>query len=531
MSSAVRSPQSISRCPVKRLDPLIRRLSLKLIPPSLEDNRSPEARLRAAVAQLLGEVPELPLPILQSLPLVLNRDWCPVVDCLFDGRWHVVAIHGESPPPPLGLAIDLGSTTVVFYLVDLSSGEVIHQRSALNPQVEYGEDILTRLHLASKKEGLERIHHLTIEFLNREILSLAEGVGYRPQDISILVLAGNTTMTHFFLNLDPSMIFREPYVPLANRFDFFLAKDLALELSPLAKVYVFPNAGSYFGGDLIAGILASGMHRRPGLNFLVDVGTNAEVVLGNQDFLVACAGAAGPALEGGILTCGMRARKGAIERVRIDPESLQVNYKVIGDVPPEGLCGSGIIDLLAQMFLAGLVDQRGRLMIEKDPSRMVEIDGQRAYVVAFPEETSHGQPIYITEADIKNLIRSKGAMYTILTVVCRSVGVSFEDIENFYVAGAFGNYIDPEAAVIIGMLPDIPLSRFQPLGNAAGQGAICLLLNRQALGEIDEILKKLTYLEMNVRGEFMQLLTGALFIPHTDPNLFPSVKAKLGSRG
>ncbi|WP_456431862.1 ASKHA domain-containing protein [Thermosulfuriphilus sp.] len=528
MSNTERSLQNVSSYPNKAVDPLVKRVKLRLPKPNLEDNRSAEARLRAALKEPLEAIPEIPLPVLRELPYLLRQgSYEIVVDCLFKERWQVVKVSRSPEVPPLGLAIDLGSTTIVFYLLDLAKGTVIAHRSGLNPQVDYGEDILTRLHTASRPQGLKRLQELTLSFLNRELKVLVEEKGWGPESIYVVAVAGNTTMIHFLLGLDPSQIFREPYLPAANYFDFLSPSEVGLDIYPLGGIYIFPNIGSYFGGDLIAGILASRMHRSSSISLLVDVGTNAEVVLGNKDFLVACAGAAGPALEGGILTCGLRARKGAIERVRIDPQSLHLTYEVIGNAPPEGLCGSGIIDLLAQMFIAGLVDQRGRLLQDKDPERMIQIDGEPAYLVAPPEETAHGKKIFITEADIKNLIRSKGAMYTILTVICQSVGISFEEIENFYIAGAFGNYIDPAAAVTIGMLPDIPLSRFKALGNAAGAGAVYLLLNREGLAEVKDILKKLTYLEMNVRGEFMQLLTGALFLPHTDPGLFPSVQAKL----
>lgn len=262
----------------------------------------------------------------------------------------------------------------------------------------------------------------------------------------------------------------------------------------------------------------------------VDVGTNAEVVLGNRDWLVACAGAAGPALEGGILACGTRARPGAVERVDIDPDTLELTYRTIGGGPPVGICGSGVIDLLAAMFLAGLVEPTGKLVPERDPRRMRRIGGEWAYVLADEAAGGAGTPVYISQSDVKNLIRSKGAMYTILNVVVQSVGVGFEDIRRFYVAGAFGSYIDPARAVAIGMLPDVPLDRFQGLGNAAGEGAVAALRRRSARAEVEELRERITYLEMNVRGDFMSQLTGALFLPHTDLKRFPSVAARLQGR-
>jgi uncharacterized 2Fe-2S/4Fe-4S cluster protein (DUF4445 family) len=351
---------------------------------------------------------------------------------------------------------------------------------------------------------------------------------YPEEALYYVALCGNTTMSHFFLNLETYHLYREPYIPAASWVDTLKARELGLPTHEEGLLFVFPNAGSYFGGDLLAGILASGLHRQEEISILIDVGTNAEVVLGNKDFLLACAGAAGPALEGGILSCGMQAAPGAIERVRINPETLEIRYQTIGGERPRGICGSGVIDLLAQMFLSGLIDQRGKFAPSRLPERFRTIHDEPAFILVPEEETAHGRPIYVTQGEMKSVIRSKGAMYTILTVLCGSVGLTLDGISRFYIAGSFGNYIDPEMAVTIGMLPDVPRERFVPLGNAAGKGTIALLRNREAFQELREILANLTYLEMNVRGEFMNLLTGALFLPHTDLNLFPTVKKKLG---
>lgn len=511
--------------------------TVHILEPSLSDNRSPESRLRDALRGLLGlgedGVVRLPLGPMRDLANSVfagGRD----LDCitLFDGQCHRVAGIGKagSLHSPVGLAVDLGSTTIVLYLVDLATGSELSKRSYENPQRGHGEDILSRILYASRGKGLEELREQTLSTINRGIRELVQGAGLTTGDVYFATVAGNTTMVHFFLGLDPSHICKEPYIPVANRFDILAPSDVGMEINPLGCCYVFPNVGSYFGGDLLAGILASGMHRREEISMLIDVGTNAEVVLGNSMWMVACAGAAGPALEGGILKCGMRATKGAIDRVKIDPSSLEVTYKTIGGGRPLGMCGSGIIDLLAEMFVAGIVDPTGKLQVDRVPHRIKAIGGEAAFIVAHEGESATDGPIYISQSDIKNLIRSKGAMYTILNVVIESVGISFDDIERFYVAGAFGNYIDPEKAVTIGMLPDVPLGKFVGLGNAAGLGAKALLLDRRCMAEVDDIMKKITYLEMNVRGDFMGKLTGALFLPHTDKWRFPNVMARLGGK-
>ncbi len=516
------------------MDPVVRLLRLELPRPEIGDNRAHDVRLRAEVEARLGDRPSIPLPVLQDLGRELPQ-WDYRLDAVLvygPCGWEVARVaRFGSVNKVLALGVDLGSTSVVFYLLDPLSGKVLSTVSRPNPQISHGEDILDRILFAGKNNGLQVLQQEIIGLFNEVIVELASSAGASPEDIFFLAVAGNTTMCHFFLGLDARYICKEPYIPTSNRVDFLPPSSIGLKVNPGAWLYCFPNVGSYFGGDLTAGILASRMHLRPEISMLVDVGTNAEVVLGNQDWLVACAGAAGPALEGGILSCGMRAREGAIERLRIDPSTLEVHYDTIGNSPPVGLCGSGIIDLLAAMFEAGLVDQTGKLMVHRDPKRFKEIKGEWVYVVAGEGETAHKRPVYISQSDIKNLIRSKGAMYTILNVVIQSIGIGFEDIEKFYVAGAFGSYIDPERAITIGMLPDVPLERFVGLGNAAGEGAVELLRRKGAIKEIEEICDKITYLEMNVRGEFMSQLTGALFLPHTDLSRFPSVAARLKAQG
>ncbi|MDA8161484.1 MAG: ASKHA domain-containing protein [Desulfobacteraceae bacterium] len=510
-------------------DPAARLVNLSLSTPSLSDNKSIDTRIRAAVQELLGERPVLPYRALSGLTSRIYRQTRFGV-VLVDGQCGLeVADIGPADRmrSPFGLAVDLGSTSVVFYLVEMATGNVISTTSRPNPQRVHGEDILERIVFSRGSRGLETLKGELSGLFNEVTAEITNEAGLSPEDIFFISVAGNTTMTHFFLGLDPGHICVEPYLPLANSFDLIMAKELGIRSHPGARVYCFPNVSSYFGGDLLAGILATGIHMREEISMLVDVGTNAEVVLGNRDWMVACAGAAGPALEGGILSCGMMAAPGAIERVGIDMPGLTPRYQTIGAVPPIGMCGSGIIDLIAALFKAGLVDRTGKFVLDRDAGRMRQIDGEWAYVLVKEEETGHGRPVYISQSDIKNLIRSKAAMYTILNVVIQSVGIDFDDIGSFYVAGAFGNYIDPQNAVTIGMLPDVPVERFKGVGNTAGMGAIEVLRNRRARLDVEDIRDHVTYLEMNVRADFMNQLTASLFLPHTDIARFPSVKAFL----
>ena len=330
-------------------------------------------------------------------------------------------------------------------------------------------------------------------------------------------------MTHFFLGLDPYWICREPYIPVLNRPGLIRASELGLGIHQRGVVFVFPNAGSYFGGDLIAGILASGMNQKEDVSILVDVGTNAEVVLGNREWLVACAGAAGPALEGGVASMGMMAGPGVIDKVVIDPATGEFQVRTIDDFPPVGICGSGMIDLVAQLYLAGMIDIRGKYVPEKCGERMRTIDGVQHLFVVFSKDSGTGEALTLSQAEIDALMRSKAAMHTILTTMIRMIHLDWKDFRRFYVAGTFGSYINPRSAIVLGMLPDLPLDAYEALGNTSLAGATMALLSLRKRKEVDEIRNRVTYVEMNVNQEFMNQFSAAKFIPHTDRSLFPTV--------
>ncbi|RUM47697.1 MAG: [Fe-S]-binding protein, partial [Desulfocapsa sp.] len=346
-------------------------------------------------------------------------------------------------------------------------------------------------------------------------------------------VSGNTTMAHLFLGADPFAICREPYIPLFNRASGIEAGQLGLIISSVAPLFIMPSIGSYFGGDLISGILASGMAHSEQTRMLIDVGTNAEVVLGNSEWLIACAGAAGPALEGGVARMGMRAGTGAIEYVAINPQTFGIECRTIGDAAPIGLCGSGIIDLVAALYLSRMIDIRGKFRDptkEKDSLRRKFMEKHFAikgddfcFVLIFSGENGAAEDVCLEQTDLDALIRSKAAMYAILCTLVNQVGIDFKELEEITVAGAFGRHINPECAITLGMLPDLPLSTYRPIGNSSLQGAEMVLLDAAARKECETIVSRITYLELNVNQEFMIRFSGARFIPHTDPSLFPSV--------
>jgi uncharacterized 2Fe-2S/4Fe-4S cluster protein (DUF4445 family) len=361
------------------------------------------------------------------------------------------------------------------------------------------------------------IHTLALEMTGR--------LGLKPAQIMTLCVSGNTAMTHFFLKLSPYHLCREPYIPVVNTPDPFAASDLGLDMHPAAIIWVMPSIGSYFGGDLISGILASNLDQQEETCMLIDVGTNAEVVVGNRDWLIACAGAAGPALEGGVARMGMRAEPGAIEHCTIDPDSGKVEYQTIGGAPARGICGSGVIDLVAGLYLARIIDIRGKFRPNQPQvgGRLFQQGDGLAYVVVPAEETDLGEPILLSQVDIDALMRSKAAMYSILATITNQVGVSFHDLHRIYVAGAFGRHISPRQAIVLGMLPDLPMEVYTPLGNSSLAGAELMLTDEAVRERCRKVVAKVTYVELNVNQEFMIRFSGSRIIPHTDQALFPSV--------
>lgn len=386
----------------------------------------------------------------------------------------------------------------------------------VNAQTRLGEDILTRIYYGATPQGLAELQQAAVTSINRIIDLVTKQANIEPRDIIAAVISGNTTMVHLLLGLPPTNICQSPYVPAVNAPGFFPAATIGLDLHPRALFYLLPSVGSYVGGDILAGILASGMHRQEEISLLADIGTNGEMVLGNREWLVVAAGAAGPALEGGVVACGMRAEPGAVCQVRIDADTGKVNYRTIGEVRARGICGSGIVDAIAQALLAGIVDRRGQL---REPLTSL--------VIVPPEESATGQPIEITAVDIQRLLRTKAAVNAIMATLLESVGCAFADLKYFYAAGAFGEHLDIESAITLGLYPDLPREDIIRLGNSSGTGASLVLTDINKGQELEEITRRVTYLEMNNNLQFMAHFTAGLFFPHTDLDLFPTVKARL----
>jgi uncharacterized 2Fe-2S/4Fe-4S cluster protein (DUF4445 family) len=501
-------------------------VELKLTPPSLKNNTADLERfIEALSAFAAGRPVDTDLPMMKQLSAKIREgDFhlrCVLAET--DGRLRVAGIRSAAAETPFcGLAIDLGTSRIVCRLIQMASGEILAESAITNPQTRVGPDVLTRIHHAADPAGLATLQSLVIHAVNEEIERITESCGLATTDVCAMALAGNTAMTHLFLGLDPKWMIREPYIPVVNRPGWFPAATLGLKVDPLACLFVFPNVGSYFGGDLISGILSCGLHQRDEPAILVDVGTNAEVVLGDRNWLIACAGAAGPALEGGVTQMGMMAGPGVIETVEIDPETLEIGFRTIDDQPPVGICGSGLIDLAAQLFRNKMLDIRGKFVPEICGPRIIDIDEVPHLIVVPESRSATGRNLSISQADLDSLVRSKAAMYTILETITASVGISLRDIGDFFVAGTFGAYIRPESAIGIGMLPDLPRETYQSIGNSSLAGATKVLTGNAEMAEIDVIRNRITYMELNVNQDFMNRFSAAKFIPHTDKTLFPS---------
>lgn len=504
-------------------------INLALRPPSLQNNTADADRLTTALKSALaaGDI-RIDISLLAELPPTLRREGFQVRCLVFnDGRfWHLLEVLPRQKPLRFigGLAVDLGTTRGVLRAVDLTSQKILGETSFINPQVGIAPDILARIHFSAAPEGRRRLNDMLISELNQALSDLCHTAGLETNDIYLVSAAGNTAMTHFFLGLDPTWMIREPYIPAVNRPGCISAAALGLSVNPRAQTIVFPNAGSYFGGDLIAGIFYAGLHEAEAPAVLIDVGTNAEVVLGNREWLMACAGAAGPALEGGVTRMGMLAGPGVIDQVRVDSKSGEIRVHTLADQPPVGICGSGLIDLAAELFRAGMIDPRGKFVPALCGNRLQNRSGLNRLVVVPAKDTAAGEDLTISQADLDSLIRSKAAMYSILETITSAVGVSFPSLQPWYVAGAFGTFIDPRSAVVLGLLPDLPPEIFRTLGNASLEGAAKALQTPDCVREIDRIRDRVTYLELNVNQDLMNRFSAAKFIPHTDASRFPSVK-------
>jgi uncharacterized 2Fe-2S/4Fe-4S cluster protein (DUF4445 family) len=502
--------------------PAISLHSLELSPPTLHDTLGDFDRLQEALSEKyhLGSL-EIDYQALLRLQSVLREGNWKATVAVWMGR-EIIDIMAEKVDKAYGLAVDIGTTTIAGYLCNLTSGEIIATESMMNPQVIYGEDVMSRITYAViHPDGLEELHRSIIGGLNQLIQAVTGRGSLSSDQILELVVVGNTAMHHLFLQIYPKFLGISPFPPATHRSIDVKARELGLKAHPSANVHVLPIEAGFVGADNVGVLIAEEPHHQDEMVLIIDIGTNGELVMGNRKKLISASCATGPALEGAHIKFGMRAAPGAIERIEIHPETLDVRFEVIGNSRAMGICGSGIIDAAAELYRTGILDKSGRFRNEIKSSRLRVVDETTEFVIAWKNETSIGKDITITQKDIRNIQLAKAALYTGGKLMMRRLGI--EKLDKVILAGAFGSTIDPEKALALGMFPDCDLKNVYAVGNAAGDGARLALLNRDKRAEADEIARKVEYMELSIQADFQKEFVAAMQIPHMEDS-FPHLK-------
>ncbi len=500
-------------------------LKIKLEEPTLDDTMPDDERLsRAAAAELGVSDVVIPYSVLKTLPGKLRDaqfDLSLLVQKSEDSAKILRVAPASDAAPACGLAIDIGTTSVTGILADLESGKILAKASSGNGQIRYGADVIHRIVEQEKPGGIKILQDAVIKETLIPLILAMEKEAKVPADAVIsLTIAGNSTMNHLFLGIDAGPLRREPYIPAFFSCDPVPAGELGLPVNPKAPVHIMPNIGSYVGGDITAGTLASMVWDKDEINLFIDLGTNGELVLGNRDFLMSCACSAGPAFEGGDISCGMRATDGAAEACTIDKDTMEPSLSIIGGGALIGLCGSGLIDVISELFRCGIINAKGKFVREGERVKHNE-HGMGRYVLAVRDD---GREVSISETDIDNFIRAKGSIFSAIMTMLQSLDMDVSVIDSVYVAGGIGSGIDMDNAVRIGMLPDIERERFHYIGNSSLAGAYAALTSTAAREKIKELAQSMTYLELSAIPGYMDSFVAACFLPHTDASLFPSVE-------
>ena len=518
-----------------RIEPAVNQVRVDIVPPSIGDHTSDLDRLK------------LVLDPLGLKDLNFSRDFLAGMgEALRASNWQAGLRHaggfaislrpveGEGQNKKFGVAVDIGTTTIVVYLVELETGKLVDAGSTYNSQIRHGDDVITRIVHATEGGGLGELRQTVLEDINGLINATAQRHGIKTDDIEFVVLSGNTTMSHLFWGLPPGSIREELYVPTVSYFPFLKGAEAGLSVNRSGAVYTMPCIASYVGGDIVSGVLASGMTRKKEIALFMDIGTNGEVAVGNDEWLMTAACSAGPCFEGSGILHGMRATEGAIESVKITP-GLGVEIGVIGNnsraASPRGICGSGMIDAISELFLKGIIDRKGKFTPHPEPARKGAGSIRRGdWGPEFVLSEGAAGDVTLAEVDIENILRAKAAIYAGVSALIKEVGLDLSAIEKVYIAGGFGNYLNVEKAIILGMLPDMPREKFVFLGNTSITGAYLGLVSEGFLREAEEIASRMTYMELSVSSGFMEEYMSALFLPHTDSSQFPTVEKLLEGR-
>ncbi len=514
-------------------DPPVRKICLELPPPTIEDNMADMQRVIRALRQAL---PEYEDELLYDFPDLLKY----LPRTLRDGEWRVTILlrqgnplrildieAGDTTAKLYGLALDIGTTTCTGLLINLRNGEVLAEASSYNDQISLGEDVISRIISAGRPGGLKILQAKAVSTINTIIEDICRQRVIPPSDIACMAAAGNTVMSHLLLGIDPKYLREAPYVPSVSQFPLVKAAELGIHAHPSTRLFLYPCIASYVGGDIVSGVHACQMAKSDKISLFIDIGTNGEIVVGGKDWMACAACSAGPAFEGGGIQFGMRASAGAIEKFQIHPETFEPMIVTVGQSTPAGICGSGLIAIIAELLENKVIDQQGKFRRDLSTPRIREGRDGWEYVLVWAANSLVGEDIVLTEVDIDNLMRAKGAMYAGYQTLLESVGLSFADLEQVILAGNFGAYLDLEQAICIGMLPDISREHFYYLGNASLLGCQISLTDMSRFQELEATRQLITNMELSENPHFMQHYMAALFLPHTDMQLFPTVRRKL----
>ncbi len=506
-----------------KFDPLVRKICVEMSPPTVHDHTADQERLYLAIReQIDAPIMQAGFRLLQKLSRLLqSSDYKATVTVGRRGETtEVIEVEpGNQCERNFALAVDLGTTTVVAHLVDLKKGTTIDTEATYNSQINFGEDYIRRIIYAEEHDAFDEMQNRIVNDVNNLIITLASRQKVDLQDLNAIVYAGNTAMVHFLLNLDPTRIRREPYIASASFVPPIRAAEAGIQINKRGLLYCLPSVAAYIGSDIVAGVLTTRIFTQKGISLFIDIGTNGEVVLGNKEWLTCASSSAGPAFEGSGVKHGMRAGAGAIEKLTILNDG-SIELKTIGDTHPVGICGSGLLDTLAELFTKGIIDRTGRFKDNGQP-RLTEGDEGRQFQISAVDNEHH--EIVITQADIDNLIRSKAGVFASIKVLMEATQTTFDDLEAVYLAGGFGNFLNIQQAVNIGRLPDIPLEKMHFVGNTSIAGAKTVMLSRQALETAEKIAEGMTYFDLMSHPGYMDEFTKANFLPHTDLSLFPTV--------
>ena len=500
--------------------------------PTLDDTMPDNERLTWAIQEALGvEKVKIPFAVMVKLAHTLREhNWSVCVKGeVQDDTFLCMELSAPEDTAIVGCAIDIGTTTVTMVLTDLVTGKLLAKGSSGNGQIRYGADVINRIIQSARPGGKKNLQDAVIkETLNPIIANLCKTAGISARSILRMCVAANTTMNHLFVGVDAEPVRMEPYIPSFFGWEGLTAGDLKLPANPEAAVVIAPNIGSYVGGDITAGTLAAGFWDKDEMSLFIDLGTNGEIVFGNRDFLMSCACSAGPAFEGGDISCGMRATDGAIEACTVDKDTMEPTLSIIGDAgqKPVGICGSGIIDIISELFRTGIINARGLFSREGERVKR-DVHGMGRYVLATESESETGREVSINEVDIDNFIRAKGAIFSAIDTMLSAVDMTVDCIDHVYVAGGIGSGINLKNSVNIGMLPDVELEKYQYIGNSSLTGAYAMVMSDQAIAKCHEVGANMTYLELSTHPGYMDSFVAACFLPHTDASLFPNSKQEV----